>query len=151
MDWRECWEVDKTSAQELLGSCWIDTQASGGKQDRHSEVGCQRGLSFRDDLRDDRHDQQRRRVATKPSRREHKRGQEYSAVHWKKPSKWKIPKVTVIASLFPHPCQKVIMASSLGATAFMVFGVLSVVTLKELNTQVTEPYMVSHAGGTVVA
>jgi hypothetical protein len=43
------------------------------------------------------------------------------------------------------------MASSLGATAFVVFGVLSVVTLKELNTQVTEPYMVSHAGGTVVA
>ncbi len=37
------------------------------------------------------------------------------------------------------------MSSSLGATAFVVFGVLSVVTLKELNTQVTEPYMVSHA------
>lgn len=36
---------------------------------------------------------------------------------------------------------------SLGATAFVVFGVLSVVTLKELNTQVTEPYMVSHASG----
>ncbi|KAH8997481.1 glucosyltransferase [Lactarius akahatsu] len=33
------------------------------------------------------------------------------------------------------------MSSSLGATAFVVFAVLSVVTLKELNTQVTEPYM----------
>ncbi|KAI0257323.1 glucosyltransferase [Lactifluus subvellereus] len=33
------------------------------------------------------------------------------------------------------------MSSSLGATAFVFFGVLSVVTLKELNIQVTEPYM----------
>lgn len=33
------------------------------------------------------------------------------------------------------------MSSSLGATAFVVFGVISVATLKELNTQVTEPYM----------
>ncbi|KAI9511775.1 glucosyltransferase [Russula earlei] len=33
------------------------------------------------------------------------------------------------------------MSSSLGATAFVIFGVLSVVTLKELNMQVTEPYM----------
>lgn len=41
----------------------------------------------------------------------------------------------------------IIMSSSLGATAFVVVGILSVVTLKELNTQVTEPYMVSHASG----
>lgn len=40
-----------------------------------------------------------------------------------------------------------IMSSSLGATAFVIFGVLSVVTLKELNTHVTEPYMVSYANG----
>lgn len=33
-------------------------------------------------------------------------------------------------------------SSSLGATAFVLFGVLSVVTLKELNVRVTEPYMV---------
>ncbi|KAI0004109.1 glucosyltransferase [Russula compacta] len=32
-------------------------------------------------------------------------------------------------------------SSSLGATAFVLFGVLSVVTLKELNVRVTEPYM----------
>jgi len=32
-------------------------------------------------------------------------------------------------------------SSSFGATAFVVFGVLSVVTLKELNIQLTEPYM----------
>lgn len=62
-------------------------------------------------------------------------------------------------SVFPflgrNPCQRrfticfgiYIMSSSLGATAFVVFGVLSVMTLKELNTQVTEPYMVSHASG----
>jgi hypothetical protein len=35
-------------------------------------------------------------------------------------------------------------SSSFGATAFVVFGVLSVVTLKELNIQLTEPYMVRH-------
>jgi hypothetical protein len=34
------------------------------------------------------------------------------------------------------------MSSSLGSTAFVIFAVLSVVTLKELNVQVTEPYMV---------
>jgi hypothetical protein len=34
------------------------------------------------------------------------------------------------------------MSSSLGSTAFVVFTVLSVITLKELNVQVTEPYMV---------
>ncbi len=34
------------------------------------------------------------------------------------------------------------MSSSLGPTAFVIFAVLSVVTLKELNVQVTEPYMV---------
>lgn len=34
------------------------------------------------------------------------------------------------------------MSSSLGSTAFVIFVVLSVVTLKELNVQVTEPYMV---------
>ncbi|KAI0067958.1 glucosyltransferase [Artomyces pyxidatus] len=33
------------------------------------------------------------------------------------------------------------MSSSLGATAFVIFTVLSVATLKELNAQVTEPYM----------
>ncbi|KAH9982705.1 glucosyltransferase [Lactifluus volemus] len=33
------------------------------------------------------------------------------------------------------------MSSSLGATAFVIFGTLSVMTLKELNNQVTEPYM----------
>jgi hypothetical protein len=32
--------------------------------------------------------------------------------------------------------------SALGATAFVVFGLVSVMTLKELNIQVTEPYMV---------
>ncbi|TFY83051.1 hypothetical protein EWM64_g972 [Hericium alpestre] len=31
--------------------------------------------------------------------------------------------------------------SSLGATAFVIFSVVSIVTLKELNMQVTEPYM----------
>lgn len=44
---------------------------------------------------------------------------------------------------FPLGYTLVTMSSSLGATAFVIFGVLSVVTLKELNTQVTEPYMVS--------
>ena len=34
------------------------------------------------------------------------------------------------------------MSSSLGSTAFLIFAVLSVVTLKELNIQVNEPYMV---------
>jgi len=34
------------------------------------------------------------------------------------------------------------MSSSLGTTAFVIFGVASVLTLKELNVQVTEPYMV---------
>lgn len=33
-------------------------------------------------------------------------------------------------------------SSSLGSTAFIIFAALSVVTLKELNVQVTEPYMV---------
>jgi len=33
------------------------------------------------------------------------------------------------------------MSSSLGSTAFVIFAVLSVVTLKELNVQVNEPYM----------
>ncbi|KAI0001798.1 DIE2/ALG10 family-domain-containing protein [Russula vinacea] len=33
------------------------------------------------------------------------------------------------------------MSSSLGSTAFLIFAVLSVATLKELNIQVNEPYM----------
>jgi hypothetical protein len=36
----------------------------------------------------------------------------------------------------------VMSSSSLGSTAFVIFAVLSVVTLKELNVQVPEPYMV---------
>ncbi|KAI0277109.1 hypothetical protein BGY98DRAFT_934606 [Russula aff. rugulosa BPL654] len=35
----------------------------------------------------------------------------------------------------------VMSSSSLGSTAFIIFAVLSVVTLKELNVQVSEPYM----------
>ena len=46
------------------------------------------------------------------------------------------------ASLFYHPSTSMSSKSSLGGTAFVVFGVLSVMTLKELNIQVTEPYMV---------
>lgn len=36
----------------------------------------------------------------------------------------------------------VMSSSSLGSTAFIIFAVLSVVTLKELNVQVSEPYIV---------
>ena len=51
------------------------------------------------------------------------------------------------AFAFGAPCNSTSMSlfsskSSLGATAFVVFGVVSVMTLKELNIQVTEPYMV---------
>jgi len=33
-------------------------------------------------------------------------------------------------------------SSSLGVTAYVIFSILSIIILRELNTVVTEPYMV---------